>query len=200
MRKYILGLGITVPIILLYILGFRVVYNPKLENSWEAISAIGTWIGVFATIAIALNIRNYSNTIKPAIRLISISTINPDPYIVITNTGEKPLIISQISFDYDKNSLGRINCEDETDIGAVTADYYIVKPFEMLKIDLPSALLQSQLSEFNNGEFKWPHFKNLNSNLKEKKIKIKMKSITGEYFERKTNITLQQYIDIVNYR
>lgn len=78
---------VLIIVILLYVLGFRIVYSPSLENNWDAISAIGTWVGVFATIAIALIIHNHSNMISPTVRFINFSLTEDNPYLVVTNTG-----------------------------------------------------------------------------------------------------------------
>lgn len=32
-----------------YLMGFRITYTPELENSWDAISAVATWAGVFVS-------------------------------------------------------------------------------------------------------------------------------------------------------
>jgi amino acid transporter len=198
MRKYIIALIFIVVIIVFYLLGFRIVYNSELDNNWDAISAIASWIGVIATILIAISVQKYSNKIKPTARYIDYTINKDNPYIVISNTGEKPLIISQISFNYKSNSLGRINCEDYHDIGSVIDDYYIVNPYKLVKIDLPIMLFQSQLAEFK--EFIWPDFKNIDNKIKNKRITIKIKSITGDCYVQKIGLTLEQYIDIVNYR
>ena len=36
-------------IVVLYIIGFRITYAPELENSWEAVSAVATCVGVLAS-------------------------------------------------------------------------------------------------------------------------------------------------------
>lgn len=36
-------------IVVLYRLGFRITYAPKLENSWEAVSAVAAWFGVISS-------------------------------------------------------------------------------------------------------------------------------------------------------
>ena len=35
---------------LMFLLGFRVTYAPKLENSWDAISTFADWVGAIGTI------------------------------------------------------------------------------------------------------------------------------------------------------
>lgn len=35
--------------LILFCLGFRITYAPKLENSWDAVSAVATWVGVVAS-------------------------------------------------------------------------------------------------------------------------------------------------------
>lgn len=32
-----------------YLIGFRITYAPELENSWDAISAVAAWVGVFVS-------------------------------------------------------------------------------------------------------------------------------------------------------
>lgn len=46
----IIGLGI----IFAFLLGFRITYAPALENSWDAISGVAAWFGVFASVASAI--------------------------------------------------------------------------------------------------------------------------------------------------
>ena len=41
---------VLISILVTYLLGFRIVYNPQLSNSWDAIEATGTWIGVVSTL------------------------------------------------------------------------------------------------------------------------------------------------------
>lgn len=36
-------------VLILFLLGFRIIYNPNLENSWDAISAIATWVSVIVS-------------------------------------------------------------------------------------------------------------------------------------------------------
>jgi hypothetical protein len=181
--------------IILYILGFRIEYNPALKNDWDAISAVGTWIGVIATIAIAISLENSRKAISPTIKFIGFNITDDNPYLVITNTGERPIIISQISFVFGKYSFGRINAEDYNDIGSVTADHYIVKPYEIAKIDLPLMLFQSQIAEYHNGDrAMWEDF------IKEREnelLKISIREISGKYYTEKTNLNLKQYIEIV---
>lgn len=50
--------GESVIAVLLFFCGFRLSYNPQLENSWDAISACASWVGVIAsTVAIFVAIR-----------------------------------------------------------------------------------------------------------------------------------------------
>lgn len=197
MKKYILIL-ILVTVIVFYSLGFRIVYNPELDNNWDAISAIASWVSVVATIIIAINLQKYNTRVKPTARYIDDTITKEYPHIVLTNIGEKPLIISQISFNYKDNALGRINCEDYLDIGSVTSEYLVIKPYEIQKIDLPIMLFQTQLSEFK--EYIWPDFKSLDTKKKNQKLTINIKSITGDTYTQKISLTLEQYIDILNYR
>lgn len=41
-------------IILLYSLGFRITYAPYLDNNWDAISGVASWVSALATIAIPI--------------------------------------------------------------------------------------------------------------------------------------------------
>ena len=52
MKKSVIWVSalILVCIIVAYFLGFRIVYNPILMTDWDAIEAIGTWIGVVSTL------------------------------------------------------------------------------------------------------------------------------------------------------
>ena len=48
-----IGLAIAIVLVLaLYCCGFRITYDPALENSWSAISAFGQWVGVVVTAAL----------------------------------------------------------------------------------------------------------------------------------------------------
>ena len=46
----ILGLFL-IPIGVLFVLGFRITYAPELENSWNAISAMASWVGTIGTVS-----------------------------------------------------------------------------------------------------------------------------------------------------
>lgn len=59
MKKFIKGrwfpLAVVVAAVLvisliLFLCGFRITYAPKLESSWDAVSAVATWAGVFASV------------------------------------------------------------------------------------------------------------------------------------------------------
>ena len=38
--------------VVLFFCGFRITYSPELENSWDAISAVATWVGAIGTIVV----------------------------------------------------------------------------------------------------------------------------------------------------
>ena len=40
-----------IPIGVLFVLGFRITYAPELENSWNAISAMASWVGTIGTVS-----------------------------------------------------------------------------------------------------------------------------------------------------
>lgn len=49
-KRYIIFASTAIIIIIgFYILGFRIIYFPSLVNDWNAIAAVGTWIGVLST-------------------------------------------------------------------------------------------------------------------------------------------------------
>lgn len=59
MKKFIKGrwfpLAVVVTTVLvialfLFLCGFRITYAPELKNNWDAISAVATWAGVFASV------------------------------------------------------------------------------------------------------------------------------------------------------
>ncbi len=194
-KRIIYGSTIIALILLIYSLGFRIVYNPKLENSWDAISAIGEWIGVIATIVIAINLKRQNSMISPTVKFVNFSLLEEIPYLVVTNTGERPLIISQVSFNCGQYSLGRINAEDYSDIGSVTTDHYIVKPFNVVKIYLPVALFQSQIAEFHNGDANlWARFE---KEIENENMEISFKDISGKYYREKTSLNAIEYLNIV---
>ena len=45
-RHILIASGIGLLILLFFSLGFRITYAPALENSWDAISAVATWVSV----------------------------------------------------------------------------------------------------------------------------------------------------------
>lgn len=52
--------------LILFCLGFRITYAPKLENSWEAVSAVATWagaIGTFGAVWFAIRVSDKQNKI-----------------------------------------------------------------------------------------------------------------------------------------
>lgn len=55
-KKWLIAIGliVVVLVVILYFFGFRITYAPELENSWEAISAVGTWAGVVSPLILAL--------------------------------------------------------------------------------------------------------------------------------------------------
>lgn len=54
----ILSIIVVALLIFLYCIGFRITYNPALENSWDAVSAFAAWAGVIASfISILIAIR-----------------------------------------------------------------------------------------------------------------------------------------------
>ena len=47
----VLAIIVAALIIFLYCIGFRITYNPALENSWEAVSTVAAWAGVITSFA-----------------------------------------------------------------------------------------------------------------------------------------------------
>ena len=51
LKKIILILiCIAFGLLLMYLLGFRITYAPRLENNWDSISAVGTWVSAIISI------------------------------------------------------------------------------------------------------------------------------------------------------
>ena len=47
---FILALVTIIMIIVLYVLGFKITYNPSLNNNWDALSVCASWTGVFTSL------------------------------------------------------------------------------------------------------------------------------------------------------
>lgn len=43
------GVCVLALVLVLFCLGFRITYAPKLENSWDAVSAVAAWVGIFSS-------------------------------------------------------------------------------------------------------------------------------------------------------
>lgn len=41
---------VTIMMIILYVLGFKITYNPSLNNNWDALSVCASWTGVFTSL------------------------------------------------------------------------------------------------------------------------------------------------------
>ncbi len=54
----------VVVIVILASLGFKITYSPSLDNNWDAISAIATWVSAIATIFIPIVVVIFQNKLE----------------------------------------------------------------------------------------------------------------------------------------
>lgn len=185
----------SIVIIFLILLCVRIIPSRKVAIDWIVVSAIATWAGVVVTILVHLIKYLIRNKTTPIVHFIGFSLIENSPHLAITNEGEKPFTISQISFNFGKYSLGRINAEDYKDIGSVIMTHITVKPHKLTNIKIPIVLFQSQIAEFHCGDEEiWNDFL---KKIRKKQLKITIRDITGKYYHTATTTSLNEYLDIV---
>lgn len=193
-RIVLIVLGLLILILILYIAGFRIIYNPILINDWNAISAVGSWASVIVTAIIAVLLFLYSNVAAPQARLIQyLASINPA--LTIINLGQKTLCICKISFIFGKYALGRLNAEDSEDMGGVNIDHIMIPAYAIHKFSLPLILLQYQLYDPYDGDEE--EFEKTRKALSTYSLKICLHDVTGKKYNIKTDIKFDKYCEIL---
>ena len=82
----------------MYLLGFRITYNPELDNNWDAIAAIGTWcaaiisgIAVVFAVTVPKSIAAYQNQISLFERRLSVLYTLEDVVDVFIKTDDETI-------------------------------------------------------------------------------------------------------------
>lgn len=198
-EKIVMGIGLVIGsaiLVGLYFLGFRITYDPKLENSWDAISAFGQWAGVAASMAIAYMLYKIERHKKPIIKLVT-NIVEDDKLVLrIFNAGKATIVIKSISMNFKDCSVGRICCENN--IGAdLIFGYYLIKPDELEAITIPIGLIQSQLGEYYNRD-EDVFYKDFVEEIGNSKLRIEVIDIENERFEIKTTYGFKEFYNIIN--
>ena len=184
-------LGSFTLVFILYSVGFRITYNSRIINDWQAIAAVADWAGVAATILIAYVLFKKENEKKPNIKLISNYLGDNQLSLKIYNAAKVDLVIKTINLYFGNNSVGRVYCENNTETDLLQ-DYYILKSGKVTEIEMPIGLFQSHLSEYYdryNGNF----YDDFLLEVKREKLKIEMTDIEDESFSATTKYSFTDY-------
>lgn len=182
--------------ILLYLVGFRITYSPRLENSWEAISAIADWAGVIATILVAYVLYKKEKEIRPIIRIIG-NYVGQDNFCLkVYNSSKTDLVIKTILLLYGNNQVGSVYCENN-DYTDILQEYFIIDAGKVIKVNLPFPLFQSQLGEFYDRDHEC-FYEDFLREIQNKNLKIIMTDIEENTYSYETEISFDDYVNKLN--